>query len=340
MTDKVGNARVTMKGNPETLTRADPQLHYMLRLCQAQTNPSQATEWLKKLAGLHDNHPTERDKLHEREVDALCDLAIVIGFIQDLSSTISIPSVSGKKGQMFGSKLQALEAELNQLKNQVDLRDFATPIDHLLEPEMSEKALKSLDDFVVQQAGTQMGFLYQDLVEECLLDLQNQYQQATDNTSQRNQVEQPSFPIPVPQSPASRVEGRKQKNKTRPPHSATYEILPRLDTLSIEEPLPPSQTLKVRSSTAEIFSSLFTKSQSRSPVSWEGFQAAMTDVGFSTLPKYGSVYTFFPLNHMMAKKPLTVHRPHKSRIEGYMSLIFARRLNRLYGWDEGTFEVA
>lgn len=30
--DKVGNARVTLKGKPEELTRSNPQLHYMLRL--------------------------------------------------------------------------------------------------------------------------------------------------------------------------------------------------------------------------------------------------------------------------------------------------------------------
>ena len=338
--DKGGNTRVAMRDNPEKLTRADPQLHYILRLCRSQTNASEAVEWLKKLSGLHESHPMEREKLDEREVDALYDLAVIIEFIKDFSSTISMPPFSRKKGQMFVSRSQDLEAELNQLKTKIDLSDYAVPIDHLLEPGMSQNALETLDRFVVETAGTNIGFLYQDLVEECFADLQNQYQQVTDIVSQRGKIELPLLAIPAPQSPEKQLEERKQKDKTRPPHSAAYEIVPRPDTPIQEESLPPSQTYKVRPSTAEVFSNLFPKSQSRGSVSWEAFQAALAEIGFSALPKYGSVYTFFPPDNMEVKKPLTLHRPHKSRIEGYKALSFARRLKRLYGWNEQTFQIA
>ena len=53
-----------MKGNAEDLTRADPQLHYMLRLCQSETNASKAVDWIKNLSELHETHPMEREKLH------------------------------------------------------------------------------------------------------------------------------------------------------------------------------------------------------------------------------------------------------------------------------------
>ncbi|MCJ1360101.1 MAG: hypothetical protein MMC33_010104 [Icmadophila ericetorum] len=338
--DKGGNTRVAMRDNPEKLTRADPQLHYILRLCQSQTNASEAVEWLKKLGGLHESHPMEREKLDEREVDALYDLAVIIEFIKDLSSAISMPSFSRKKGQMFVSRVQDLEAELNQLKPKIDLSDYAVPIDHLLEPGMSQNALEALDRFVVETAGTNMGFIYQDLVEECFADLQNQYQQVTDIVSQKGKIELPPLAIPAPQSLEKQFEERKQKEKTRPPHSAAYEIVPRSETSIQEESLPPSQTFKVRRSTAEVFSNLYEKSQSRGSVSWEAFKAAMAEIGFSTLPKYGSVYTFFPPDNMEVKKPLTLHRPHKSRIEGYKALSFARRLKRLYGWSQQTFQIA
>ncbi len=61
-----GTARVSMRGKPELLTRENPQLHYMLRLCQADTDASKAVLWIKKLDDLHKSHPTEREDMEER----------------------------------------------------------------------------------------------------------------------------------------------------------------------------------------------------------------------------------------------------------------------------------
>jgi hypothetical protein len=338
--DNAGNPRVTMKGNPENLTRTNPQLHYMLRLCQPETSAFKAVDWMMKLSDLHKAHPMEREKIDEKEAESLCDLAVIVGFIQDLSSLIPMPSFSRKKGRVFVSKLQELEVELNQLKEQIDLRDFVVPINNLLEPGMAENALKTLDQFIVEKAGTKMGFLYQDLVEDCFSDLQNHCQQAKTKIEHEVKTELSPLPVLTPQLVEKRVEQRKQKEKTRPFHSSTYEIVPHEETHGTEEPAPPPNTFKVDSSTAEVFSKLFTKSQSRGSVSWTAFEAAMVGLGFSVLPKFGSVYTFLPPDTMAAKKSFTAHRPHKSRIEGYVIPIFARRLKRLYGWGEQTFEVA
>jgi len=95
----------------------------------------------------------------------------------------------------------------------------------------------------------------------------------------------------------------------------------------------------VRPSTAEVFSTLFDKKQSRGSVNWVNFEAAMADLGFSFMPKFGSVYTFLPPKSM-GTKSVTVHRPHKSRIEGYSLLIVSRRLKRVYGWGDKTFTVS
>jgi len=137
VSDKAGNALVTMKGNPEELTRSDPQLHYMLRLCHLDTTPPKAVSWIKKLSDLHEAHPSECEKLVEREAQVLFDLVVIIGFIHDLSPAISMPGFSRKKGQMFVSRTQDLNTELNLLKNDVDLLDYAAPIDNLLEPGMA-----------------------------------------------------------------------------------------------------------------------------------------------------------------------------------------------------------
>ncbi|KAK4150048.1 ipa protein [Chaetomidium leptoderma] len=338
--DKAGNARVSAKCNPDDLARADPLLHYMMRLCQPEINAHKSVEWLKRLADFNESHPTERERMEERETDALSDLAVVVGFVQDLSPAISMPSLSRKKGQMFVARSQELEAELNELKDQIDLLDFAVPIDNLLEPGMAEGALSKLDQFIVDKMGTKMGFLYQDLVQDCFADLEKQYQQAKAKMEeQENKMDWTPIPVPAPEPREKRVEERRQKEKTRPAHSSVYEITPAAAQPG-KEPSPSSKILKVSSSTAKMFSILFDKSLARGSVNWVDFEAAMADMGFSIMPKFGSVYTFLPPESLGVNKSFTVHRPHKSRIEGYMIPILSRRLKRVYGWGEGTFEVA
>ena len=337
--DQDDKIRIVMRDNIEILTRTNPQLRYILHLCESKTTPSEAVEWLDKLGGLHENHPAEREKLDEKEIDALYDLAVIIEFIKCLSTATSIPSISRKKGQTFVSRLQDIEAELNQLKTKIDLGNFAIPIDNLLEPGMARNALETLDRFVIETVGTDMGFHYQDLAEKCFADLQSQCQQAANIVHQKGKIELPPTAISAPRSPEKQLEEVKQKEKRRPLHSAIYPIVQHSETFIPEDSLPPSQVFKVRAPTAKVFSDLFQKSESRGSVSWEAFQAAMTDIGFSASPKYGSVYTFFPPDEMEVKKSLTLHRPHQSRIEGYKALSFARRLKRVYGWNEHTFQI-
>ncbi|KAF6820633.1 hypothetical protein CPLU01_12722 [Colletotrichum plurivorum] len=247
-----------------------------------------------------------------------------------------MPPLSRKKGQLFVSRAQELEAELNQLKKDLDVGDYAVPIDNLLEPGMAEGALKTLDAFVVERSGTKLGFLYEDLIEDCVSDLDAQY----DQVKAKMQKGEDWTPLPIPTSePMERlVEQRKAKEKTRPSHSSAYEIAPAVAaTIPATEPATPAQTFKVSASTAAVFQALFNKLESRRPVSWAAFEGAMADLGFSVLPKYGSFYTVFPPDSMTIKKPLTMHRPHRSQIEGYSSLIYAQRLQRTYGWGGGDF---
>ncbi|ENH63844.1 hypothetical protein FOC1_g10007984 [Fusarium oxysporum f. sp. cubense race 1] len=211
-------------------------------------------------------------------------------------SVHSFPSASRKKGNLLVTDLQEVDTELNQIKKEVDLRDYAAPIDNLLEPGMSAKALEALDDKV-------------------------------------------AF-IPIDTTPVDakeRIETRRQKEKTRPEHSSLYAITPITDSLGDKEATKSAQPVKVSSSTAEVFATLFDKTQSRGSVNWSSFEAAMSELGFSVLPRFGSVYTFRPSEDMDIKRPVSIHRPHQSQIEGYLILILARRLNRAYGWSEDSF---
>lgn len=112
-------------------------------------------------------------------------------------------------------------------------------------------------------------------------------------------TERPWIPFPESaQQPAEkRVEQRRRKEKTRPSHSSVYEIAPPAEPAAeeeAEEPAAPLPTIKVSPSTAQVFWTLFAKSESRGTVSWAAFLGAMADLGFSVMPKYGSVYTFLP----------------------------------------------
>ncbi|KAJ6190404.1 hypothetical protein N7519_000425 [Penicillium mononematosum] len=326
MYDSTGNPRVSVKGNPEDLTVSDPQLHYMLRLCQPKLTVSTATPWIKKLAVLYQTHPQERERLEDREADSLGDLAMIIGFVQELSSMIPIPSFSSNKGQMFASKSQEVGSELNHIKDQLDLLDFVVPIDNLLEPGVAHEALKKLDQFTIEKSGTKMGFLYQDMIADCLSGVQSQCDQAKVKLAQGLKAEWPAAPATSPEPITVRIEHRKQKEKTRPPHSSIYDIVTPTEPSRPQEPASLPRTFKIDESTAEIFSRLFSRSQSRGPVAWAAFAEAMAKLGFSISPKYGS-------------KSFTVHRPHQSKIEGYRALTVARRLRTLYGWGEETFQV-
>ncbi|KAF5618616.1 asparaginase 3 [Fusarium sp. NRRL 52700] len=334
--DNKGNAKVSMKGKPEELTRSDPQLHYLLRLCQPETTVTKAAEWMEKLSDLYNAHPLEREKLDERESQILHDVAAIVSFVQDLSAVYSFPSASKKKGNLLVAGLHNVSNELNQIKKEVDLRDYAAPIDNLLEPGMSAKALEALDAFVMEKTGAKMGSLYQDELEKAFRNVELQYQEAKDKANQDSKAD--FVPIDTtPMDAKEKIEARRQKEKTRPEHSSVYAITPTRDSFEDKEPAKATQPLKVSSSTAEVFATLFDKTQSRGSLSWSSFEAAMSELGFSVLPRFGSVYTFRPSEDMDIKRPVSIHRPHQSQMEGYLILILARRLNRAYGWSGDSF---
>ncbi|UKZ62368.1 uncharacterized protein TrAtP1_003618 [Trichoderma atroviride] len=220
--DSAGNAKTKMKIQPQELTRADPHLHYILRLCQSQTNASKAVEWIKRLSNLYQSHPIEREALAGREVDSLEYLTAVSTFIQDLAPVISMPAFSRKKAQTFVLRFQELDVELNKLRNEVNLNVIWKPKQDLLGPEMASEILAELDQFVIGKTGSKMRFLYQDLMEDCLADLEHQYQATK---AKLKNVDYVPLPAAAPQSADERMEQRKVKEKTRPCQSTILDML-------------------------------------------------------------------------------------------------------------------
>ncbi|KAF7539231.1 hypothetical protein G7054_g2345 [Neopestalotiopsis clavispora] len=310
-----GSPRIALKNKPEKLTQENPQLYYLLRLSQPDTTANKAVEWFKKLDEYEHTHPGARESLDSREADSYGDLAVIVSFIQSLASVVSIPAFNRKKASTFIIKSGDLDTELHNLKPQLDLRDYAAPIDNLLEPGMTEAALKALDRFLVEKTGTKLGFLYQDLIDECMLGLEAQLkailekQEKIQAGKQVTDTQYVPFPVEAPQASEIRVQARKEREKTRPAHSSVFEIVSSVQPKATKESevMQSGSTFKVKDTTFSTFETFLTSSQARGSVSWYNFESAMADLGFSVLPKFGSVYTFYPPPDMNTQRPLTVH---------------------------------
>ncbi|RBR09087.1 uncharacterized protein FIESC28_10027 [Fusarium coffeatum] len=334
--DRGGNAKLSMKCKPEELTRSDPQLHYLLRLCQPETTISQAVEWMQKLTNLYKAHPLERESLFEKESRTLYDMAAIVVFVQDLSAVYSLPSSSRKKGTLLVARLQEVDVELGKIKKEVDLRDFAAPIINLIEPGVSQKALEALDQFVIEKTDAKMGSMYQDEMKKAFQDIEGQYQKAKEKLNKHTKAD--LVPMNTTHADAKdRIETQKRKEKTRPEHSSVYKITKTTDFDEENKAVEPPSPVNVSPSTAQVFATIFDKAQSRGSLSWTSFESAMAELGFSVLARFGSVYTFRPSEDMDIKRSINIHRPHQSQIEGYDTLILARRLSRAYGWNENSF---
>ncbi|KAF2015158.1 hypothetical protein BU24DRAFT_424050 [Aaosphaeria arxii CBS 175.79] len=334
-----GIVRVSMKRNPESLMIENPQLYYMLRLCQDNLDWSGSVPWLQKLEDLHRAHPLEKDKMAERELSSLGDLAIIVTFLQSLSLVEQLPAANKKQKDSFLLRVSDLETKIGRLKEELDLGDFAIPMGNLLEPGMSSGALASLDSHVHQKMGTKLGFLYEELVDDSVVKLHKRYYESKAKASEPRAGYLVST---IPDAPESSDHQRREKEKTRPAHSSAYAIVPEATGFpsSNARPAPPQPKFKVKATTFNVFLLLLSRSSAaRGSISWDAFVAAMTDVGFSVTPKLGSIYTFVPPENMVTRRNCTLHRPHKSCIEGVVLLIYSRRLKRVYEWDESTFTL-
>ena len=339
---KDGIIRTSLKGDPDPLTATDPQLYYLLQLCQEETKPSKAAEWLQKLEEFGHANPLEKDKLSDREHDSLGDLAVIVSFIQDLCSVEKLPAAKTKKDeQSFVFGYAALERELGDLKSGVDLSDFVIPLENIQCPDMATAALQKLDEYIVENTGTTLGFLYQDLLDECVANIRKQHeQQKAKKAGEDKAAAKNAVPAAPAQDRELTVQHRREKQKTRPAAS-TYDITPKDTSAQNEKPTEAEQqTFKVKPTTLSVFSTLLSRSSSaRGAVTWAAFLSAMTDLGFSVLPKLGSIFKFVPPESFAAKRPLTLHQPHRGSLEGARLLEYSRRLKRTYGWDDKTFAI-
>ncbi|KAI0439654.1 hypothetical protein F4803DRAFT_568229 [Xylaria telfairii] len=341
-----GNVRIVLKGKPEVLADGDQLLHCLLCLCQPETTALKAPKWIAEIAKMDNIQEITRGNLYGGDIDAIGHVIFILVFISALSHVVSVPTFNRKSGRRFTAGAAELGTELDQVKAEIDLADLVTPINGLVEQEKAKAALAAFDEFVVHKTGTKMGFHYQDLVYDSLAKLRGHLaahtqREAAKHTEDDNKSGYIPFPTEPPKPPEVRVQKRRQKEKTRPAHSSVYEI-PSSDPEAADAAAapPPPEPFIVKPAVAEVFSTLFDRTQSHGSIPWASFEAALAELKFSVIPKVGSAYTFFPPENMAIQKPVTLHRPHKSRIERHVLLVYARRLNRLYGWGQDTFQTS
>ncbi|KAL2856783.1 hypothetical protein BJX68DRAFT_229467 [Aspergillus pseudodeflectus] len=335
--DNKAATRVVMTVKPESLAQKNPLLQYVLTLTDTKTDALKAIPWIQKLDDLPRTHPTLASELTESESEALAGLSVTAAFIQSLATSLPLPPANSKKGQAYLPKIKALISEVEELSDEVDLSEYVVPIDNLLEPGIAREALATLDNFIVENAGVGLGFLYDGLAEEVMTSVQAQ---STETEQALEKELDAKLSLTEPQSTAFMVEQRREKAKTRPAHSSVYSIVPTEAPPTETESSDPIPVHKVKQATFDVFSTLFSKTESQGSVTWAAFQSAMTDLKFSVIPRFGSIFTFVPPKDFSPPRSFTIHRPHHSRIEGYKLIYFASRLKRIYGWDEVSFTTA
>ncbi|KAG2414394.1 hypothetical protein HFD88_003585 [Aspergillus terreus] len=306
----------------------------------SRSNINQTVEWIKKVDILSSRSPFVHDSISPPESEALANLATITSFIQSLSASTPLPPMNWKKGQFYVSRLVSLKTDVNAFRTDVDLGDFPIPISNLLEPGMTDATFACLDRFFIDKTGSDIETLYRKLNDDCISAFLDQYQQKKKQATKSD----PEAKLPhEPLSPIERniqVGKRPEKAKTRPVHSSVTDVQP--EPAKPAEPVTaePVPVFKVKASTLKLFSALFSKVKSSRSITWAAFEAAMVDVGFSVIPKFGSVFTFLPPQEVKPNRAFTIHRPHQSEIEGYKLLYFANRLKRAYGWDTECFVLA
>ncbi|KAK2744836.1 hypothetical protein FQN57_004160 [Myotisia sp. PD_48] len=332
-----GMARLTLKTKPEDV-ELNILLYSMLRLCQKQTNAREAITWMKHLDKYLEQKPNALDALSEPELNAYSNLAAIVKFVQNLVLAFPLPPFSTKKGRIYLSRLTRVEAEVDSLKGEVDLAHFATPIRNLQKPAMARGALKAIDELILHESGTELGYLYLILIQESFSKMKEQLQWHKENSGKPGFEPLPEAPTDEPPTLDSQFIERRERYNNRtelfPPFGINPEVVC-IDHDANEAQLP---RVFVNKTTFEVFSTLF--SSSKNPVgtiSWAAFVSAMEEVGFSAKPKWGSVFGFSSIPGRNTRGYFILQRPYQSTLTKHSLLHMMYRVKGTFGWDNNPF---
>uniref|UniRef100_L2FP45 Ipa protein n=2 Tax=Colletotrichum fructicola (strain Nara gc5) TaxID=1213859 RepID=L2FP45_COLFN len=362
--DQLGNPVIVFKNDPTEIIDSDSQRYLLFHLAHSSENPADVIYVLGYLAGLWKQEPQtstflynprdhENKAFHESvsvmitlKRDKFIDLRDYCGPIAVLLRTSMAKGCLNKLDELVTDRMGTtirglyedvlrdsisdLDAHCEQLRVSFRQKNASVPLNSPLSAEESTRRrdTKSERSYGIDRMScNSAGLAETDERPQMQHQLFNSEQvcPAANKSSKRPNRKKKSDCPASPKSPDARKGDDKHVAR-----NVTVEA----DTLG-------SMTFKVKSSTAEFFWTLFSKSKARSSTSWKSFEAAMADLGFSIMRnKGGSSVAFVPSEDSPQLRPVTIHAPHHFQIEGYRSLILSRRLTRAYGWDENTFQVS
>ncbi|KAL3474037.1 hypothetical protein BJX99DRAFT_260739 [Aspergillus californicus] len=314
---------------------ASPRTEHVLALCESKTTAADAMGVVSKLNVVAREYPWTLRWTTQAEYDAVDELSCIAGFLQTLQASLRLPPKNGQRGHFFLSEFRKQNRLLDSIKEDVDLSRFVVSKGNLLQPGVAQRTLVALDEYVEKKTGVGMGVLYEALGGDSIKLLRTEYT----NTKSLTDEMQRKLSLSDPVAEEETIAQRQEKAKSRPAHSSVYSIVD--ETNEIEpQPVPESPVYQVKKETLEVFTAIFSKSEHHGSVHWTAFQAAMTELKFSVFPRHGSVYSFIPPPGFIPPRSFVVHRPHQAAIEGRMVSYIAHRLNKIYGWDLDSFQLA
>ncbi|KAM0742447.1 hypothetical protein ACQRIT_002624 [Beauveria bassiana] len=328
--DAKGNARIVMRH--KRLAKQNILLQALLSLARRETTLTKPDEILEvAIIGISIDAFEES---HAAEDQAINYLLRVAELIKNMPLTFDMPPLSRSLEVMLVAKSHTLKSIMIIAKPHLDIARIMSSIVHpQLEPRVGQEVQRQRDATMEVAAACK----------------------SPTTITKEDSPAQPACKSPTmtkedsPARPASlNKKKKKSKGKSKPESDKPTEPAPKARPLlrrtALTQGVPPTQRVEppqrkiiVSPSAAQVFATLFDRSELRGGLHWASFEAAMAELNFRITPRQGSSFHFEPPKDLALRSSLTVHRPHGPRIEGFRKLILSQKLARTFGWDAETF---
>ncbi|KAM3516159.1 hypothetical protein MY11210_000181 [Beauveria gryllotalpidicola] len=361
--DEKGNVRIVMGDRHGRLAKQDTLLHALLSLAHKETTLTKAIGVFEVATiGIGMDAFKEPNTAEDQAFNYLLHVAEL--FIKNMPLIFVMPPFWRTLEAMLVTKPRTLKARTILAKPHLDIARIMPSIVGRQEACAVHSALNMLAECTRQFSGSSVPEMDESVIRACLAQIKNQSScpQLEPNVGQEVQQQcdatveaataRKSPPMTTEDNAAQPASLKKKKNKskgkskpvTHKQAEPAPEAHPLLRRTALTQRVPPTQRIeppqrkiRVSPSAAQVFTTLFDRSESRSGLHWASFEAAMAELNFRITPRQGSSILFEPPKNLALRSSLTVHRPHGPRVEGFRTLILSQRLARTFGWDAETF---
>ncbi|EJP69582.1 uncharacterized protein BBA_01547 [Beauveria bassiana ARSEF 2860] len=327
--DAKGNARIVMRH--KRLTKQNILLQALLSLAHRETTLTKPEETLEvALIGISIDAFEESNAAEDQAINCLLRAAELI---KNMPLTFDMPPFSRSLDFMLVTKSLTLKSIMILAKPHLDIaRIMSSIVDPQLEPKVGQAVQRQCDATVEVAAACKSPTITKE----------DSPAQPACNSPTMTKEDSPARPASLNKK-KKKPKGRSKPESDKPTEPAP-KARPLLQRTALTQGVPPTQRVEppqrkiiVSPSAAQVFATLFDRSELRGGLHWASFEAAMAELNFRITPRQGSSFHFEPPKDLALRSSLTVHRPHGPRIEGFRKLILSQRLARTFGWDAETF---